>query len=177
MALARLQDAAVGAVELAKLPSWPGAFHGAGDAAAGAFVDEPTDGGFRGREAPGLAVQVARVEDQGAADELIEGERSCASRDGVAIGGEAPAAVERTPVDDDLLAPKEALEANQGGEGVYFVGDGEARRQRGFGYDVVADGPRRDRRAKKRAAPLGCDRDDFNDRDCRFSTSERLNCP
>ena len=102
-----------------------------------------------------LSVAAPSAPSATAADELIEGERSCASRDGMAIGGEAPAAVKRTPVDDDLLAPKEALEANQGGEGVYFVGDGEARRQRGFGFDVVADGPRRDRRAKKTGRPLG----------------------
>jgi hypothetical protein len=29
-----------------------------------------------------------------------------------AIGGETPAVIERTPADDDLLAPKEAFEAN-----------------------------------------------------------------
>lgn len=102
-----------------------------------ASCQDLAQGGFAASVAFERPVPVDGVMQQGAGDQLIQGEAALAAGDGEAVFGQAPASIERTAVGDDMLAAQQAFEAAERGHGVDFVAGVDAVDDGYLGFDRV----------------------------------------
>ena len=82
---------------------------------------KPLDQDFRAAGQPGQRIEIARIEDQRAGHELVQGQPPAAI-EGWQVRRQPPAGVERPAVNDDAKPAQQRLEPGERGHRVHFVG-------------------------------------------------------
>src|SRR5689334_5660191 len=77
---------------------------------------------------PSYRVEIAGIKDQRARDELLKAKQA-ATADPGQVGGQSPACVKGSTIDDDPATAQQRLEAGERGQGVQFVDLVEERRR------------------------------------------------